>query len=449
MPTSTQQLTNMICPGCGCVCDDVRLSVQPDGSVEFGSDCFLGEAWFQQHARTASQQAEAAMCHWKGASVLLEEAVSAAADLLKTADYPLIYGLSRSVTGGQRAAVALAEALHGVVDSTASLCHGPSIMALQETGEVTSTLGEVRNRADLVIFWGCNPADSHPRHASRYSVTARGRFTKNGRADRTVVMIGDPDLVDHWSLDAAGTLPDVVIRLPADQNFETLSILRASLNGTQREPLSEDLQKLLDLIRGCRYGVIFFGLGLARTAMWTHFNHAADHRRSETGHNDVMALLKFVADANRVTRMTARRMRLQGDVSGADNVLLWQTGYPFGVDFSRGYPRYNPGEFTARQLLERGDVDACLMIGAETIPYLGDAAGERLKSIPTILLDHPGAALHFPNPTIHIRTAVHGVEAPGTIYRMDNVPLTLRPFRSTTLPTDEFVLNEILVACEA
>ena len=443
-----QQLNNTICPGCGCVCDDITLNVQDGDVVEFGPECALGDAWFRRHSRRASQQAEAAPCHFGGNAVSLDEAISAAADVLSAADAPLIYGLARSVTSGQRAAVALGEALRAVVDSTASLCHGPSIMALQEVGEVTSTLGEIRNRADLVIFWGCNPAESHPRHAERYSVTAAGRYTRNGRADRKIVMVGDPEFVDDWKIDEQGTQPDLVVRIPADQNFETLSALQAALNETQKTELSPELQQLLNLVRGCRYGVVFFGLGLARTAMWTHFNHTADFRRSQTGHNDVAALLKFVAEANRVTRMTARRMRLQGDVSGADNVLQWQTGYPFGVDFSRGYPRYNPGEFTANQLLERGDVDACLMIGAETLPYFSEAARQQLQSIPTILLDHPGNPVPSPPPTIHIRTAVHGIEAPGTIYRMDNVPLSLQSFRTTTLPTDEFVLDRVRERCD-
>ena len=41
-------------------------------------------------------------------------------------------------------------------------------MALQQVGESTCTLGEVRNRADLVIVWGSDPVVTHPRHLERY-----------------------------------------------------------------------------------------------------------------------------------------------------------------------------------------------------------------------------------------------------------------------------------------
>ena len=115
--------------------------------IGFEPACKLGEQWFAAHAYGGEPVARC-----DGAAVDLSRAIERSVELLGAADYPLIYGLSRSSTPGQRAAVALGERLGGVVDTTASLCHGPSIMALQEMGEVTSTLGEVRNRADLVIL---------------------------------------------------------------------------------------------------------------------------------------------------------------------------------------------------------------------------------------------------------------------------------------------------------
>ena len=36
---------------------------------------------------------------------------------------------------------------------------------------MSCTLGEVKNRADLLIYWGGNPAECHPRHFTRYTLT--------------------------------------------------------------------------------------------------------------------------------------------------------------------------------------------------------------------------------------------------------------------------------------
>jgi formylmethanofuran dehydrogenase subunit B len=418
------------------VCDDVSLEVQDGQLTRFAPGCQLGESWFRRH-----WQAPGCLVTVDGQPSGLDAAIDRAAEILQQSAYPLVYGLSRGATAGQRAAVELAEKLGGVVDSTASMCHGPSIMAIQEVGEVTSTLGEIRNRADLVIFWGCNPASSHPRHAERYSVHPEGKLTSGGRSDRTVVMVGDEDFVDDWRLDPDGGQADMVIPLKPGSDFEALSELRALLNGRDDMGSNPDLRRLMDLMKGCRYGVVFFGLGLAKTNMWQA------QRNSSTGHVDVAALLKLVSELNAVTRFTARRMRLQGDVSGADNVLCWQTSYPFGVDFSRGYPRYNPGEYTANDLLERGDVDACLLVGAETVQYFTDQAKQYLESIPTILVDYPNAECPV-TPDVQITTAVHGIHVPGTIYRMDNVPMNLRSMHETDLPTDQYVLNQIRDRCE-
>ncbi|GIT28838.1 MAG: hypothetical protein Ct9H300mP1_08840 [Planctomycetaceae bacterium] len=47
-------------------------------------------------------------------------------------------------------------------------------------------------------------------------------------------------------------------------------------------------------------------------------------------------------------------MRGHGNVTGADNVVSWSTGYPFGFHLGSGFPRFNPGEFTASDVLARG-----------------------------------------------------------------------------------------------
>lgn len=424
--------TNVVCPGCGCLCDDLSLTFHDGRIVSFEPRCTLGERWFRNHA-VATQP----ITELNGIATPYEAALRKAITLLEQADYPLIYGLSRSSTPGQRAAVALADRIGAAIDSTASMCHGPSIMALQEVGEVTCTLGEVRNRSDLVIFWGCHPAVSHPRHAERYSVFAKGRFTPEGRGSRKIVMIGDADKVADWKLSPEGAEPDLIIPVPPDGDFEMVTQLRALLQGVQLGDVSPSLLHLMELIKNCRYGTVFFGLGLAGSRMWE------GSKPQNTGHIHVAALLKLVAELNAVTRFTARRMRMQGDVSGADNVLLWQTGYPFAVDLSRGYPRYNPGEFSANELLERQDSDLCVIVGAETLPYFSESARDYLRKIPTIVIDYPNSPLEF-TPTVRFTTAVYGLHAAGTAYRMDNVPLSLRAMQPSQYPTDEEVLSELL-----
>jgi formylmethanofuran dehydrogenase subunit B len=177
----------------------------------------------------------------------------------------------------------------------------------------------------------------------------------------------------------------------------------------------------------CRYGAVFFGLGLAQ---------------SGHGHSNVEALLRLVADLNGVTRFTARRLRIPGDVAGADSVLCWLTGFPFAVNLARGYPRYNPGEYTANELLERGEADACLLVGSDSCVELSPRARRTLDRLPTIALDYPNAKLALQS-TVQITTAIYGIHAAGTAYRMDEVPIPLRRLIPSQYPSDEEVLRTI------
>ena len=50
---------------------------------------------------------------------------------------------------------------------------------------------------------------------------------------------------------------------------------------------------------------------------------------------------------------------------------------------------------------------------------------------------------------MHITTAVTGVSARGTVYRMDEIPLPLRPALQSPYPTDEDVIRRIRQAVAA
>ncbi len=411
---------HVACTVCGCVCDDLRVTVDANRITKANGACILAEPWLIEQG--ARQPPTATI---DGRPAELQDAIARAAKILDAAAAPLIYGLSRSSTEGQQAAIALGERIGATIDTTASLCHAPSVVAIQEVGEVTCTLGEVRNRADLVVFWGSDPARSHPRHFERYSLFAPGRYI-GGRAERTLVVA---DIKRTASAEQA----DLFLPIEPGKDFEALATLRSLVLGT---PLLKDvdlgaplplLKDLAERMRRCRYGIVFFGLGLSMTSQ---------------GQHNVEALLVLVRDLNRYTRFCARRMRVPGDVTGADMVLIWQTGYPFSVNLARGYPRYNPGEFSAQEMLERGEVDACLFVGSEGAARFSAQALDRLKRIPTVVLDHPTVD-SFITSTIRFTTAVYGVHRPGVVYRMDGVPIPLQGFLETHYPSDAEVLQSI------
>ncbi|MEX0724819.1 MAG: formylmethanofuran dehydrogenase subunit B [Planctomycetaceae bacterium] len=416
--TETHTVTDVACTVCGCVCDDLMLHLSGGKLVRAENACSLAVPWFEELDRHHAPAARV-----DGAATDYVDGIAHAAKILSSSRSPLIYGLSRSSTEGQREAVALAELLGGTIDTTASICHGPSIMAIQTAGESTCSLGEVRQRADLVIFWGVDPLTSHPRHLERYSADPASDFLPNGRHDRTVVVIDTKPT-------PTSTVADVFIQVDKAHDFELIWKLRQSLRSSNVPSGDETIRQLHDLMVGCQYGVIFFGLGIAQQSL---------------GHLTVDGLLRLVAELNDHTRFVARRMRIPGDVSGADNVLIWQTGYPFSVNFATGFPRYNPGEFSANELLERRDVDCALIVGSESITGFSDAALRTLDEIPTIVLDYPHATPTF-SPGVQFTSAIYGYHAEGTAYRMDDIPIPLRKVTKSDYATDAEILAAIMRA---
>ena len=67
---------------------------------------------------------------------------------------------------------------------------------------------------------------------------------------------------------------------------------------------------------------------------------------------------------------------------------------------------------------------------------------DHLARIPTIVLD-PKVTHTSRLARVHITTAVTGISAPGTAYRMDEIPLPLRPALQSPYPTDEEVVRRI------
>ena len=295
-------------------------------------------------------------------------------------------------------------------------------------GKVTCTLGEVKNRADFIVYWGGNPAECHPRHFTKYALIPKGKFVPRGRKDRTMVLV---DIRETKSARAS----DIFLQIKPGKDFEVLTILRALVKNqpVDRTQVSDtgltmdQLQDMVDRMKRAKFGVFFFGMGLSMTR-GKHMNSAA--------------VLTLAAELNAYTKFVAMPMRGHGNVTGADVVMRWQTGYPFGINFSRGYPRFNPGEFSTIDLLVRGDADAALILGADPGATMPQPCSDHLARIPTIVLD-PKVTHTSRLAKVHITTAATGISAPGTAYRMDEVPLPLRPALQTSYPTDEQIIRRI------
>jgi formylmethanofuran dehydrogenase subunit B len=180
-------------------------------------------------------------------------------------------------------------------------------------------------------------------------------------------------------------------------------------------------------MKNCKFGVIFVGQGLTQ---------------SRGKFMNTTAAFLLVRDMNKTNKFALMPMRGHGNVTGVDNVMAWQTGYPFGVNFSKGYPRFNPGEYTIVDVLTRGEADAILTVASDPVASLPAAARRRLNEIPIITLDtHESETSRIAQ--VSFTTATAGIGVEGTAYRMDNVPLHLSNVLASPFPSDEELLSQL------
>jgi formylmethanofuran dehydrogenase subunit B len=382
------------CLGCGCACDDIDLNVEDNRIVEARRACALGVAWFGDGSVPAGARVG-------GRDAGVDEAIQTAARLLGRSARSLVYLAPDLSCETQRAAIALADALRATLDTVTSATAMASLLAAQELGRAGATLGELRNRADVVVFWGVDPSVRYPRFGTRYAPEPAGLHV-DGRASRTVIAV-----------DIGGAKgpadADIRISIAPEAEVATLTMARAAATHdvVHHEPTQDAL--VAALVRGRYVAIVADGEP-------DDLNAARDPGRAA-------ALIGLAQALNGVTRCALITLRAGGNRSGADAWLTSQTGYPAAVDFARGYPRYRPHDAGIARAA-RGEVDAAVVIGsAGLIPPASLAA---LSGIPCALLGPRATESKLPHVEVAVDTSVAGIHEGGTAIRMDDVPLPLR-----------------------
>ncbi|HVH10190.1 MAG TPA: hypothetical protein VM736_10365, partial [Gemmatimonadales bacterium] len=295
-----------------------------------------------------------------------------------------------------------ADRLGGAIDSLASTAMD-GVLAAQRRGRAAATLGVLRQQADLVVFWAVDPAERYPRYASRYVVEPKGLAAPEGRRSRRVIAVdvgasrGPPDA-------------DARVSVAPEAEVDALGVMRAAVQGRSVGP-SPPLEAAAALAREMttrRY--------VALVADGEPGTTARDPDRAE-------ALIALSQALNGATRCALSTLRGGGNRSGAEAVLTWQTGFPGAVDFARGYPGYRPHRGAA-ELLTRREVDAALVIGAPTT--LPGPVARALAPVATVLIGPHASAAPF-SPAVAVDTGAAGIHESGLAFRMDDVPLPLRP----------------------
>jgi formylmethanofuran dehydrogenase subunit B len=377
------------CPFCGLRCDDLRVGMDGAAVTVLANGCERSRTQF------GLPLGPDAGCRVDGSAASLDQALARGAAILSAALQPLLLAGGADVQA-VRALLELADRIGAVVDHINGDAMMRNLHVLQDTGWVTTTLSEVRNRADLLILVGGDIVSRFPRFFERCVDNASTLFAP-ARERPEVIFLGVPPPPGVSGQHVAVT-PERLAEL-----FASLRALQAGARLDAQQvaglPVTE-LAALLARMRRARYGVI----------AWAAADLTMPH--AELTLQSLCELVKALNQSGRFVGLPLAGN--DGDVT-AYQVITWQTGLPLRTRFARGGPQFDPYRFGAARLLQSAEVDALLYVAA-----LDATRHPPPAACPTIVLGRAGMAPP-PGCAVFIPIGTPGVDHAGHLYRGDTV----------------------------
>ena len=404
------------CPFCLLLCDGATVRADAaTGALRVEGACDCARRALAAFRATPS----AATPEVDGRPASLDEAVAAAAELLRASRQPLFGGLGTDVAGA-RALYRLAAATGAICDAAGGEALSQSLRTLQDRGQFTTTLAEIHTRADLIVCLPGLPLAQAPDFFERAGV---GDATQALAPQRHLVMLGG-DADERVALAALGNRPGVTVEaLPLGDTFETVALLSALVSGRNVVGESPALAALAQRLRAARYAVIVgepVRLGPQAALLIEGVN-------------------RIVGELNRSTRAAALWLGGGNGAGTVNQVFTWLSGLPLR---SRAGPlglEHEPVCHGTARLLADGAVDSLLWVSCftpESVPPQTD--------LPLIVLGHPDLPTRG---RVFIPVSTPGIGSRGHLFRADGVVLLpLFPIYADTLPTLPEVLGRITEA---
>ncbi|MEZ5335125.1 MAG: formylmethanofuran dehydrogenase subunit B [Methanolobus sp.] len=390
-----------VCTGCALLCDDIEVDTEGNRVTKVHAACRKGVARMKGCSNPMEYSVD-------GEKTDMDTAIAKAAEILRNAENPLIFGHGNSSSEAQKKSIALAKKTGAYIDDTSSFCQGPVIEAILQDKIKTCTLDDIRHKADVIMFWGADPSSSHPRHLSRYSYFPRGKERQRGwEEDRTAISI---DVRKSDTAVICGN--ERFYQIPMGGDAEFIEALLNALSGkVPKTSFGFDVKRILELssvLKKAKFGVICVGLGLIYSL------------------DELDPLIRLMDKLNEVSDFSLIPMVGQYNMRGFNQNLFAETGFINRGKFdARTGEAQHGSEFSVVEALRNKSVDAALIIGSDPLSSLPLSVARYLAEIPLITID-PCLNLTATKSTVTIPCALGGVEAGGKAVRMDGVEIELK-----------------------
>ncbi|TFF88720.1 MAG: hypothetical protein EU548_08495, partial [Promethearchaeota archaeon] len=214
-------MEKVVCTGCSLLCDDILIKNSETSFDEIIGACLKGKERFESAFSERRLLEPYVRIGGQLKKVSYKEALEKAIELLKESSKPLLYGFSTTNCETQKNSIKLAKKLNGFIDSNSSICQGKVLNKAAKKGITLTSITEVINKADFILFWGFNAAESIPRLLNKI-LFSRGKFRMTGREIKTFSII---DPVKTASFNVMGPR-DLPLRINPDSDLELLRTLK-------------------------------------------------------------------------------------------------------------------------------------------------------------------------------------------------------------------------------
>ncbi len=430
-------MDRVTCSGCSLLCDDILIRTDGLFIDEVVGACLKGKERFEQCTapnRITSPQIRVGN-EYK--SVKLEKALGKISQILKTSSKPLLYGFSNSSCEAQLKALQLAQKINGFIDSNSIICQGQVLNKAKEHGLTLTTLSEIINKSDLLVFWGANPAESIPRLLNK-ALFSRGKFRMTGREIKTLIII---DPVKTASFNTMG-VRDVALLINPNKDYELLEALKEECCKQDSIPPegvagldADDMKRFLLHLSGSENGVIFVGQGLLR------------RQNSHDLLKEFLELVEIINQKQQKGRISVILMGGHFNMNGFDHVALSNYGINHSLQFSNG--NVIESEDTIVSKIQNEDFDCSIIVGTDAISHFPWELSKKLASKPIIVLDNRTSGVTSLADVV-LPSAITGIESKGLVYRLDHVPLELKKILNppSNILSDEELLQKIIETLE-
>ncbi|MFX0030256.1 MAG: molybdopterin-dependent oxidoreductase, partial [Candidatus Hermodarchaeota archaeon] len=205
------------CTGCSLLCDDIIVKTDGLYIDEVIGACLKGKERFDQVVSKNRITSPLIRNNGELEKVSFNKALEEVVKIIKKSLKPILYGFSTVSGQAQFKGIELAKLINGFIDSNSIICQGKVLNAAKKTGITLTTITEVINKADLLIFWGANVAESIPRLLNK-TLFSRGKFRMTGREIQTVIII---DPVKTASFGVMG-VRDIALRIDHGKDIELI-----------------------------------------------------------------------------------------------------------------------------------------------------------------------------------------------------------------------------------